>query len=137
MKLMLLLTTLSLMLTPTQTNQCETGYATLHQAWASVFYNFPERKDPNVDGYVAVVDCSQIGQYRWMKFGEGWYWVKIADCLNRSLEPKPGWLVDVSPNIWYAEFPYVPLGGHPAQLCTTRPSPPNLQDMQKLLKIIQ
>ena len=119
-------------------DNCVSGYATLHRSWASVFYYFPERQDPSVDGYIAVTDCSLMNEYRWLHFGDHWYWVRIADCLNRSLTPKEGWLVDVSPNIWYAEFPYAPLGGHPAKLCRALPPfQPGLQSEAKLLRIIK
>lgn len=85
-----------------QQPRCDVGNATLHTAWASVFYHFPERIDFDVDGYIATADCSDIGEERQLYFGGRWWRVKISDCLNRNDTPSDGWLVDVDYRIWYA-----------------------------------
>ena len=97
--------------------ECKTGDATLHNAWASVFMHFPDRLDENVDGYIAVNDCSQIGEYRNLYLGNRWFYVRIADCRNPTDKADKNWLVDVDYRIWYLVFDDVPLGPHHAVLC--------------------
>jgi len=76
------------------------GYPTLHNAFPQVLDYFPERADSYVDGYVAPADCSMMNSYFALHFGDKWWLVKEADCLNRSLEPKKGWMADVDKTIW-------------------------------------
>ena len=37
------------------------GIVTLHLAMPAVLDNYPDRADPTVDGYIAVVDCGRMG----------------------------------------------------------------------------
>ncbi len=88
---------------------CERGEATLHMAWGEVFWHYPERLDPAVDGYIAVNDCGEMGEYRRLWFGGRWWRVKVADCRNPADPVGEGWLVDVDYRIWFlAQEPVTP-----------------------------
>lgn len=80
--------------------ECQVGYATLHRAWSTVFWNYPDRVDIAADGYIATKDCSEIGSYKWLYFGGNWWHMKIADCYRRDQTPPPNWLVDVDDRLW-------------------------------------
>jgi len=97
--------------------QCRTGYATLHNAWASVFANFPDRLDAEADGYIALADCDEIGQRKRLFFGKRWWRVVVADCLAQDATPAPGWIVDVDYRIWWQAYPYQALDLHQSMVC--------------------
>ena len=111
MRLILLLLVLTLIPTPT----CFTGQVTRHEAWDSVFSNFPERLRSDVHGYIATADCNEMGDLYDITVGDDTYRVAVADCLNRSLRARPGWIGDLDSRIWYAaDLPNAPT---PARLC--------------------
>ena len=105
---------------------CLQGKATLHNAWASVFATFPDRLDPEVDGYIALEDCSLIGQYRWIRFGTSgrWWRVRVADCLRPGDSlPSDDWLADVDYRIW--RFLRLPVSPQEITLCLSPPPSPD------------
>jgi hypothetical protein len=99
-----------------QPPRCEVGDATLHRAWDAVFASFPDRLTDDAEGYIAVTDCSQMGQLRRLWMGGRWWRVRIADCRNPKHAAVPGWLVDVDSRIWAAT--HTPITPTKIVLCT-------------------
>ena len=98
-----------------QPSACRAGLATRHEAWDSVFDNFPERLRDDVHGYIAVQDCAEMGSLYTLHIGKSAYTVAVADCRNRAATLRPGWLVDVDDRLWYAsDTPNRPVS---ARLC--------------------
>lgn len=100
-------------------SNCRVEDFTLHTAFASVFANFPDRIDPSVDGYMASVDCSEMGEYRAVFFGRRWWVVRIADCLNPKDKARPGWAGDLDYRIFY--YAEVPIAPTPGIICNFNP----------------
>ena len=97
--------------------RCVGGEATLHNAWASVFANFPARIDPEADGYIAVRDCGEMGQRKRLFFGGRWWDVRVADCLATNDAAPASWAVDVDYRLWWQAYPHRAITQRPAIIC--------------------
>lgn len=80
------------------------GMIVAHAAFPAVFLNHPERQQDGVDGYIALSDCSEIGnRYVLVRDGQPDALVAVADCAAsqhlayRELE---GLIADVEQRIW-------------------------------------
>ena len=82
------------------------GIVTLHLAMPQVIDNYPDRADPTVDGYIAVVDCGEIGRRYVLQLDGQTYLVAVADCAQvrdvAHIEYAFGgrWIADVDATIW-------------------------------------
>lgn len=82
------------------------GIVTLHLAMPTVLNNFPERAQPDVDGYIAVVDCDEMGRRYVLELGGHSYLVAVADCAAvrdvEHIEYSFGgdWIADVDASLW-------------------------------------
>lgn len=102
---------------------CITGSITLHMAFPAVLVNYPDRACSDCDGYIAPLDCNDLGKrYRLLVNGKA-YTVRAADCAtwqppDASAWPvKAGrrWLGDVQDTLW--QDAGLPLAPFPALLC--------------------
>lgn len=80
---------------------CNTGIWARHHAFDVVFSNYPERIDLTVDGYIASVSCSDIGRKGSLILNGMVYFVRVADCFNRSAIPSTGYSGDIDYRLWY------------------------------------
>lgn len=77
-----------------------------------VIANYPNRADPTVDGYIAVLDCADMGRRYVLELAGHAYTVAVADCANvrdlPHIEYAFGgrWLADVDLAIWGDLPPY-------------------------------
>lgn len=89
------------------------GIVTLHLAMPAVLANYPERVQPDVDGYIARADCGEIGRRYVLELAGHHYLVAVADCAQvrdvPHLEYVFGgqWLADVDVTIW-GDLPRIP-----------------------------
>lgn len=96
-----LILVLSLGLAAPQT--CQPITATRHEAWDSVFANFPDRLRSDVHGYIATDDCAEMGRIYQLQIDGKAYTVSVADCRNRSLPKRTGPAqIDLDDRIWRA-----------------------------------
>ena len=71
-----------------------------------VLANYPDRAQSDVDGYIARVDCGEIGRRYVLQLGGRAYLVAVADCAAvkdvQHLEYVFGgtWIADVDATIW-------------------------------------
>ena len=81
-----------------------TGLIVLHAAMPAVLANFPERVQANVDGYVAVSDCSMVGQRLVLvRPGLTDALVVVADCAaaeDVAYRARVGYIADVETALW-------------------------------------
>lgn len=79
---------------------------TMHDAMPDVLSTFPERRAEDVDGYIATLDCSDIGREYMLGIAGDWYQVAAADCASRRhiayIKAKwdGAWCADVETSIW-------------------------------------
>lgn len=72
----------------------------------AVLDNYPDRADPTVDGYIAVVDCGRMGSRYVLELDGKTYLVAVADCAQvrdvAHIEYSFGgrWIADVDATIW-------------------------------------
>ena len=82
------------------------GIVTLHLAMPAVIANYPNRAQSGVDGYIAVMDCGEIGRRYVLELDGRDYLVAVADCANvRDLAHieytfSGDWLADVDEQTW-------------------------------------
>jgi len=89
---------------------CQTGEFARHNAFDVVFKSFPDRYDDNVVRYIALVDCNTIGDDVFVIVDNEVYQFRVADCLNRSEVPRPGYLGDIDAWFWQGHrFPNAPV----------------------------
>ena len=85
----------------------------MHLAMPQVLDNYPDRQQPDVDGYIARVDCGEIGRRYVLQLDGREYIVAVADCAAvkdvQHLEYAFGgkWLADVDAKIW-GDLPRIP-----------------------------
>lgn len=78
-----------------------------------VIANYPDRADPTVDGYIAVVDCGRMGSRYVLRLDRRDYIVAVADCAQvrdvAHIEYAFGgrWIADVDATIW-DDLPHIP-----------------------------
>ena len=81
-----------------------TGLIVAHAAFPAVFANYPERVQEGVDGYVALSDCSEIGnQYVLVRQGIRDMLVAVADCAQArhvAQRSDQGLIADVDIAVW-------------------------------------
>lgn len=83
------------------------GIVTVHMAFPSVFDVYPYRQQADVDGYVALASCAELGNRYILASRGGVFLVSVADCGAPGWEPSiPGWIADVGQRLWSG--PYVP-----------------------------
>ena len=79
----------------------------------AVLDNYPDRADPTVDGYIAVVDCGEIGRRYVLQLDGQTYLVAVADCAQvrdvAHIEYAFGgrWIADVDEHLW-DDLPRIP-----------------------------
>ena len=61
---------------------CRTGVLSEHRNFESVFWHFPDRLAPDVHGYIATANCTEMGDRLTLVVGDRYYSVVVADCLN-------------------------------------------------------
>ncbi|MBU1743238.1 MAG: hypothetical protein KKC37_17015, partial [Proteobacteria bacterium] len=72
----------------------------------AVLNNYPERADPTVDGYIAVMDCDEMGRRYVLELDGRDYLVAVADCAQvrdvEHIEYAFGgrWIADVDATTW-------------------------------------
>lgn len=71
------------------------GIVTLHLAFPGIFANFPERQQADVDGYIAVIDCGEMGNRYMLELAGHAYLVAVAACGGLALVTE--WLISVIP----------------------------------------
>lgn len=82
------------------------GIITLHLAMPAVIANYPNRANPTVDGYIATVDCADMGRRFVLELAGQSYLVAVADCANvrdvAHIEYTFGgrWIADVDEQTW-------------------------------------
>ena len=80
------------------------GLIVAHAAFPAVFATYPERQQDGVDGYVALSDCSEIGnRYVLVRQGIPDALVAVADCAQaRHVEGRnaEGLIADVDIALW-------------------------------------
>ena len=80
------------------------GQIVAHSAFPQVFERYPDRRDPGVQGYVAVNDCSELGnRYVLVRPGQRDVLVAVADCAWAYHVPyreSRGLIADVDEAIW-------------------------------------
>ena len=85
---------------------CVSGSVTLHSLFPAVLANHPERTCAGCDGYIALLDCHDLGKRYELHLLGGSYLVQAADCATwQPPEPRPqkagrAWLGDVQDTIW-------------------------------------
>ena len=62
------------------------GIVTLHLAMPTVLNNYPDRVQPDVDGYIARIDCGEIGRRYVLEL----YPLSLHDALPISEERRVG-----------------------------------------------
>ena len=78
-----------------------------------VIANYPNRQQPDVDGYIAVVDCGRMGSRYVLELDGQTYLVAVADCAQvrdvAHIEYAFGgkWIADVDATIW-DDLPHIP-----------------------------
>jgi hypothetical protein len=81
-----------------------TGLIVAHAAFPAVFATYPERQQDGVDGYVALSDCSEIGnQYVLVRQGLPDALVAVADCAQArhvAQRSDQGLIADVDVALW-------------------------------------
>ncbi len=81
-----------------------TGLIVAHAAFPAVFATYPERQTEGVDGYIALSDCSEIGNwYVLVRQGIPDALVAVADCAQaRHVEGRnaEGLIADVDVALW-------------------------------------
>ena len=81
-----------------------TGLIVAHAAFPAVFATYPERQQDGVDGYVALSDCSEIGnRYVLVRQGIRDMLVAVADCAQaRHVQGRrdKGLIADVDIAVW-------------------------------------
>jgi hypothetical protein len=82
------------------------GIVTLHLLMPQVLDNYPERRQADVDGYIAVMDCQEIGRRFVLELDGQAYLVAAADCaaprdrahIERAFAGE--WMADVELELW-------------------------------------
>ena len=78
-----------------------------------VIANYPNRQQPDVDGYIAVVDCGRMGSRYVLQLDGETYLVAVADCAQvrdvAHIEYAFGgrWIADVDEHLW-GDLPHYP-----------------------------
>lgn len=85
-----------------------TGLIVAHAAFPAVFLSYPDRRDPDVDGYIAVNDCAEIGnRYVLVRQGLPDALVAVADCAQArhvSYRNEQGLIADVDVALWHGGY---------------------------------
>ena len=80
------------------------GLIVAHAAFPAVFATYPERQQDGVDGYVALSDCSEIGnRYVLVRQGIRDMLVAVADCAQArhvAQRGDQGLIADVDIALW-------------------------------------
>ena len=82
------------------------GIVTLHLAMPQVIANYPNRAQSDVDGYIAMLDCDDMGRRYVLELDGETYTVAVADCAavrdQAHIEYVWGgeWIADVDVKIW-------------------------------------
>jgi len=63
---------------------CVAGVMTLHLLMGPVLAAHPERVRADVDGYVATVECREVGKVKVLLLGGRRYRVAVADCATAA-----------------------------------------------------
>lgn len=88
--------------------RCEVGVMTRHDVMEAVLRNRPERVAEDVDGYIATVECSRMGERLTLVINGRSFRVAVADCATSAavgVWPTKGgriWLGDVEKRLWEA-----------------------------------
>lgn len=104
---------------------CVSGTVTLHALFPAVLANYPERTCAGCDGYVAPLDCHDLGKRYELRLMGGSYMVQAADCATwqppaaRPMKAGLPWLGDVQDTIWRQAG--APMAPTPAMLCELAP----------------
>ena len=81
-----------------------TGLIVAHAAFPAVFVAFAERQQSDVDGYIALSDCGEIGnRYVLVRQGAPDMLVAVADCAQArhvAQRSEQGLIADVDVNVW-------------------------------------
>jgi hypothetical protein len=81
-----------------------TGLIVAHAAFPAVFETYPERQYEGVDGYIAMSDCDEIGNwYVLVRAGQPDALVAVADCAQAehvAQRAEQGLIADVDVTIW-------------------------------------
>ena len=81
-----------------------TGLIVAHAAFPAVFATYPERQQDGVDGYIALSDCSEIGNwYVLVRQGIPDALVAVADCAQArhvAQRSDQGLIADVDIALW-------------------------------------
>jgi hypothetical protein len=81
---------------------------TRHDVMPAVLANRPERAAADVDGYVATVECSRMGERLTLVINGRSYRVAVADCATSAavgvwpMKNGRRWLGDVEKRLWEA-----------------------------------
>jgi len=80
------------------------GQIVVHAAFPQVLFAYPDRRDPGVQGYVAVNDCAELGnRYVLVRPGQKDVLVAVADCAwagHVAYRESRGLIADVDEAIW-------------------------------------
>lgn len=104
---------------------CLSGVVTMHSLFPAVLANYPDRACAYCDGYMATVDCRDLGGLYELRLLGGSYLVKAADCATwQPPTPWPRkagqlWLGDVQDTVW--KLAGAPMAPTPALLCEFSP----------------
>lgn len=89
---------------PKANSEIMSGKIVLHNAFPAILRNFPERIQPDVDGYIAVTDCAEIGtRYTLVRAGQPDALVAVADCAwprHAAYRAQMGYIADVDAELW-------------------------------------
>jgi len=82
------------------------GFITLHLMFASILQLFPNRICRRCDGYIALEDCSELGQRYVLQTPRETFLVSVADCLDPADRQAHDrfwnntWLADLDVVLW-------------------------------------
>jgi hypothetical protein len=84
------------------------GLIVAHAAFPAVFLHYPERQQGGVDGYIAVNDCSEIGnRYVLVRQSLPDALVAVADCAQAQhvqYRNEQGLIADVDTTLWIGGY---------------------------------
>lgn len=104
---------------------CITGTVTMHALFPAVLAAYPARTCNGCDGYIAPIDCHDLGKKYQLILQGGSYLVQAADCATwQPPTPRPvkaglPWLGDVQDTIW--QLAGALMAPTPAMLCELTP----------------
>lgn len=105
---------------------CMSGTVTMHALFPAVLAAYPDRTCAGCDGYIAPLDCHDLGKRYELRLQSGSYMVQAADCATwQPPTPRPvkrgaPWLGDVQDTIW--RLAGAPMAPTPATLCELTPT---------------